>query len=209
MKKGMNEETKIDANWDEEISKEKHRQQKVSSKKQLRIKRKQIKISKEESEGSSTRSTSSQESSISSSSNSYSPDNHDQFGLTPLDGDNPEIYSNNLQYIYPISFLTLSLNPLARTKKNKELPPPPTYIDTTQMSNYVSKNIKRYEEDWELMDDGALKFINLEIQARQKKAMGHVFKRMAKSIFDSDIFGFSVPVVLHEPRYCIYIYIYI
>ena len=131
----------------------------------------------------------------------YAPENHFQFCTRPKEGTDPEIYCMSEQYINKYSFLSMSNSQKPqKIKKNKELPPPPTYMSYNEMSEITPMNIQIYLKDYELQKDGSMKFINKELQAINKKAMSDVFTRLAKSVFNSDIFGLSVPSIMHEPR---------
>ena len=119
---------------------------------------------------------------------------------TPIDGDDPQIYSNNIQFINPYSYLTHSMNPQDRVKKKHDLPSPPTYLRQDEIYIHVRKTIDDYLRGWGKNPNGSLKITDKAVLKKQAGAFLEIIKRMAKSLFNSDIMGMSMPASIHENR---------
>eukprot|EP00824_Muranothrix_gubernata_P005883 TRINITY_DN17641_c0_g1_i2.p1 TRINITY_DN17641_c0_g1~~TRINITY_DN17641_c0_g1_i2.p1 ORF type:complete len:471 (-),score=71.03 TRINITY_DN17641_c0_g1_i2:52-1464(-) len=120
--------------------------------------------------------------------------------ITPIDGNDPEVYSEKIQYHFPHSFICPSGNPADVVKKKKKMPPPPTFQTQEEMQKMDLTDIMEVFKDWTIMQDGSLKLSNKEIISKQSSAMFDMFKKMAKSVFNSDILGLSLPASMNEPR---------
>lgn len=125
--------------------------------------------------------------------NQHANESIEQVGCTPLDGDDPLIYSNEVS-VPPYSFLDES------TKYSKKAPPP-TYIPYSELSKPKPTKKKDILFGLELNKNGVLQCTDKEMLEKSKGVVAYVVKQIAKNIFTGlGVVAISLPVRIFEPR---------
>lgn len=117
----------------------------------------------------------------------------DQVGVSPLDGNDPYIYSTEVG-VPPYSFLD---DQTEYTKKS----PPPTYILYSVLSKPKPTKKKEVLFGLECNKNGVLQCVDKEMLEKSKGVVSYVVKQIAKNIFSGlGVVAISLPVRIFEPR---------
>lgn len=114
-------------------------------------------------------------------------------GVTPLDGDDPNIYSLK-ESVPPYSFVDV------RQDYDPECPPP-TYLKYEDVNPKMPIEKEEIFQHFEFLEKGGLKCTDEEAMERQKGVLKDVVKEFAKNFIKGlGISHMSLPVRMFEPR---------
>ncbi len=125
-------------------------------------------------------------------------------GTTPLDGDDPNVYSKVVPF-HPFSFLRANLANTINPDEKKYLPkaPAPTYMDDALLhSKLLSKKDEILKSSCLVVDKeyGGVLLTDAETTAKQRSVFAEVLAKIGRSFFNSNIVGMSLPIRIMESR---------
>lgn len=110
-------------------------------------------------------------------------------GYTPVDGDNPLIYSNTVG-LAPCSFITFD-------KEYKEKSPPPTYFSDKELYSCTLITRDEFFKGFEVPREGGLMCVDKSIVKRQSGVIGSMIGQLITTMSISRI---SLPVRIFESK---------
>eukprot|EP00824_Muranothrix_gubernata_P007439 TRINITY_DN194_c0_g1_i1.p1 TRINITY_DN194_c0_g1~~TRINITY_DN194_c0_g1_i1.p1 ORF type:complete len:451 (+),score=63.67 TRINITY_DN194_c0_g1_i1:2-1354(+) len=106
-----------------------------------------------------------------------------------------------LPFAQPVSYLTVKEDPKDHDDYEKlKLAPCPFHLNEEELHNMLRHTAAETMAGWLVLKDGALKFNDEKVLAKNRKVVYDVLKKFAKSIFHSDVVGMSLPAKMHTCR---------
>ena len=127
--------------------------------------------------------------------NSKAQYNTGDVAITPIDGNDKDIYSTK-KGLVPFSYFMNAIE----NKYNQKLPPP-LYLAYKTLIDKKPFNKAETFKGLEILPTGELKLVDPEILKQQKGIIGEVLQSLLKSLAEGrGIVGVSLPVRIFEPR---------